>query len=310
MKPTLGLNIKQAARSNQTLDGAAYHRRRKHSATPVQPFQAALQGGVPQPARRVRVGVRYVRVPGCVDTLGRRRTGHDDIGGPGPLISGPNAGSCPAGGIPPFAQQATTGTLNNSAGSYSEFDLRIARKDGEQELTRFSTIMPPGLTGNLSGIPFCPDSAIEAAKHKTGAQEKNEPSCPAAGDIGRARGDGCGRCPRVGAGKALPRRPLQRRTSFNRLDHKRHGRPVGPRPRGVIRFALSASNPTTAQVEIDSAGSDPIPHIIDGIVVNVREIHRLRGPFKSSSSTPPTATPCRFKTQSNGAGANLTTPRR
>ncbi len=85
------------------------------------------------------------------------------------IISGPDAGPCPAGGVPPFAPAVTTGTLNNNAGSYSQFDLKISRKDGEQELTRFSTTFPPGLTGNLTGIPFCADSAIEAARQKTGS---------------------------------------------------------------------------------------------------------------------------------------------
>jgi hypothetical protein len=39
----------------------------------------------------------------------------------------------------------------------------------------------------------------------------------------------------------------------------------------VIRFALRI-NPITAQVEVDASGSDPIPHIIRGIVVHVRDI--------------------------------------
>ncbi|HXC23437.1 MAG TPA: hypothetical protein VNU28_02530, partial [Solirubrobacteraceae bacterium] len=48
---------------------------------------------------------------------------------------------------------------------------------------------------------------------------------------------------------------------------------VGPFDLGtvVIRFALDI-NPITAQVEVSGAQSDPIPHIIKGIVVHVRDI--------------------------------------
>jgi hypothetical protein len=222
------------------------------------------------------------------------------------IISGANAGPCPAGGTPPFAPGATAGTLNNAAGSYSPFDLRITRKDGEQQLTRFSTIMPPGLTGNLTGIPFCPDSAIETARHKTGAQEKNEPSCPAASQIGHTLvGAGVGGVLAQAPGKVYLAGPY-------------NGAPlsivsitsatVGPFDLGtvVIRFALRI-NPTTAQVEIDSAGSDPIPHIIQGIVVNVREIHAYidRQHFIIN---PTNCDPLSIQNTITGAGSNIASP--
>ena len=222
------------------------------------------------------------------------------------IISGTNAGPCPAGGVPPFAPQAVAGTLNNNAGNYSQFDLRITRKDGEQELTRFSTIMPPGLTGNLNGISFCPDSAIETARHKTGAQENTEPSCPGASQIGHTLvGAGVGGVLAWAPGKVYLAGPY-------------NGAPlsivsvtsatVGPFDLGtvVIRFALRI-NPSTAQVEIDSAGSDPIPHIIQGIVVNVREIHAYIDRNKFILN-PTNCNPLSIQNTINGAGANLTTP--
>ncbi len=222
------------------------------------------------------------------------------------IISGTNAGPCPAGGTPPFAPQALAGTLNNNAGNYSQFDLRITRKDGEQELTRFSTIMPPGLTGNLNGIPFCPDSAIETARHKTGAQENTEPSCPAASQIGHTLvGAGVGGVLAWAPGKVYLAGPY-------------NGAPlsivsvtsatVGPFDLGtvVIRFALRI-NPSSAQVEIDSAGSDPIPHIIQGIVVNVREIHAYIDRTKFILN-PTNCNPLSIQNTISGAGANLTTP--
>jgi hypothetical protein len=191
------------------------------------------------------------------------------------ITQGVHEGPCPSGGVPPFKPLLVAGTQNNAAGSYSPFYLHLTREDGEQELTRFSTVMPPGLTGNLTGIPFCPDAAVAAAKARTGphggAEELAAPSCPAASRIGHTI---------VGAGVGTV---LAQTPGSLYLAGPYHGAPlslvsitsatVGPFDLGtvVIRFALHI-NPTTAQVEVDAAGSDPIPHIIKGIVVHVRDI--------------------------------------
>lgn len=188
------------------------------------------------------------------------------------VISGEGAGPCPAGGVPPFAPQALAGTLNNRAGAYSSFFLRIERHDGEQEITKFTTNLPAGLTGNLSGIPFCPDAAIEAARRVTGAQESAAPSCPAASEIGHTLvGAGVGGVLAYTPGKVYLAGPYHG-SALSVVSIT--SATVGPFDLGtvVIRFALRI-NPITAQVEIDSTGSDPIPHIIKGIVVHVREIH-------------------------------------
>ena len=222
------------------------------------------------------------------------------------IISGTNAGPCPAGGVPPFAPQVTTGTLNNNAGNYSEFDLRIARKDGEQELTRFSTIMPPGLTGNLTGIPFCPDAAIETARQKTGAQRtpnRRVPPHPRSGIPSSAPVSAAvlawapGKVYLAGPYNGAPLSIVSVTSAT-----------VGPFDLGtvVIRFALRI-NPSTAQVEIDGAGSDPIPHIIQGIVVNVREIHAYIDRSKFIIN-PTSCNPLSIQNTVNGAGTDLTTP--
>ena len=188
------------------------------------------------------------------------------------ILHGVGGGECPSGGVPPFAPKVTAGTLDNAAGSYSPFYLRITRNDGEQEITRFSTVLPPGMTGNLTGIPFCPEADIEAARGVTGDEELAHPSCPAASEIGHTLvGAGVGGVLAYTPGKVYLAGPY-------------HGAPlsivsitsatVGPFDLGtvVIRFALRI-NPITAQAEIDASGSDPIPHIIRGIVVHVRDIH-------------------------------------
>lgn len=74
------------------------------------------------------------------------------------ITQGMGGSACPAGGVLPFDPQLLAGSYSAAAGAYTPSFLHIVRHDGEQELTRFSTVMPPGLTGNLTGIPFCPEA--------------------------------------------------------------------------------------------------------------------------------------------------------
>ncbi|HEY5194244.1 MAG TPA: hypothetical protein VIJ39_10290 [Solirubrobacteraceae bacterium] len=222
------------------------------------------------------------------------------------ITQGVHGGPCPVGRAPPFKPSVIAGTSSNAGGSYSPFYLRISREDGEQEITKFSTVLPPGLTGNLTGIPFCPNSAVEAARQASGIQEINAPSCPAASEIGHSLvGAGVGGVLAWTPGKIYLAGPY-------------NGAPlsivsvtsatVGPFDLGtvVIRFALRI-NPTTAQAEVDSSGSDPIPHIIDGIVVHVRDIHVYmeRSHFILN---PTSCAPMPIHDTITGAGADFTNP--
>jgi uncharacterized repeat protein (TIGR01451 family) len=222
------------------------------------------------------------------------------------VTQGVGGGACPSGGVPPFDPQVRAGSFNAAAGSYSPFYLRITRNDGEQELTRFSTVLPPGMSGDLSGIPFCPEADIEAAKGVSGAQETGEPSCPAASEIGHTLvGAGVGGVLAQAPGKVYLAGPY-------------HGAPlsvvsitsatVGPFDLGtvVIRFALRI-NPSTAQVEVSSAGSDPIPHIIRGIVTHVRDI-RVWIDRPNFTLNPTDCTPMSIAATVTGAGADFTNP--
>ncbi|HEU4462481.1 MAG TPA: hypothetical protein VFR75_07810, partial [Solirubrobacterales bacterium] len=85
----------------------------------------------------------------------------------------------------PFAPKAMAGTVGVQAGGHSPFVLNIDRADGEQELKRIDISLPPGLTGKLAGVPYCPEMAIEAAKSKAGKVEQGLPSCPLASRIGK-----------------------------------------------------------------------------------------------------------------------------
>lgn len=191
------------------------------------------------------------------------------------VISGPDNSPCPKGGLPPFHPHLEAGTVNNAAGRFSPFNVKLTRTDSEQEFTNFSIKLPPGIAGKLAGIPFCSDTAIAAATARTGPhggqEELDSPSCPAASQVGRTlAGSGVGPSLAYAPGKLYLAGPY-------------HGSPisfvsitsgvVGPFDIGavVVRLAIKV-NPETGEVFLDSTGSDPIPHIIKGIPIHLRDI--------------------------------------
>jgi hypothetical protein len=187
------------------------------------------------------------------------------------ITKGKGGGSCPPGGIPPFHPDFAAGSINNNAGSFSPFNMRLIREDGEQDMTKFSAVLPPGELGSLAGVAKCPDSAIGIARSKTGRQELASPSCPANSLIGHTLA-GAG----VGSALTYVRGQVYLGGPF-------HGDPLsviavtpavaGPFDAGtvVVQLALTL-NPKTAEVEVDGANSDPIPHILKGIVLKLRDL--------------------------------------
>ena len=187
------------------------------------------------------------------------------------IDSGPGGGPCPAAGAPPFDPGFEAGSRSNTAGRYSPFSMRLTRKDGEGELTRFSATLPPGVVGKIAGVGKCADSAIEAAKSKTGRQEQAAPSCPASSKVGDIIAG-------AGVGAALTYVP-----GSLYLSGPYNGAPLsvaaivpavaGPFDVGAVvtRVALDL-NPRTAEVEVDGSRSDPIPHILEGLPLVVRDI--------------------------------------
>lgn len=187
---------------------------------------------------------------------------------------GPNGGPCPSG-TPPFHPGFTAGTVNNAAGSYSPFVARLTRDDGEQEFSRFSIKLPKGVIGKLAGLQLCSEAAISAAKARTGPnggqEELGSPSCPAASQIGRTlAGAGVGPDLTYVPGKIYLAGPYAgAKLSIVAITPIK----VGPFDLGtlVIRQALRV-DPNTAEVTSDGMSSDPIPHILQGIVVHARDI--------------------------------------
>jgi hypothetical protein len=190
------------------------------------------------------------------------------------VSSGANGTPC-SSATPPFHPFIEAGTVNNAAGHYSPFNVRLNRKDGEQEITRFSIKLPRGVIGKLAGIPFCSEAAIAAAKARTGShggqEEIDNPSCPPASAVGRSlAGAGVGPSLAYAPGKFYLAGPYH--GSALSLVSVTAAK-VGPFDLGtvVVRFALKV-DPETADVSVDAAGSDPIPRILAGIPVHLRDV--------------------------------------
>jgi hypothetical protein len=186
------------------------------------------------------------------------------------VLSGPNGSPCPV--ADPFAPGFTAGSLNNAAGAYSPFKLRLTRSDGEAELTRFDSLLPPGLVGKIAGVGRCSDAAIAAAKAKSGTVELALPSCPAGSRLGSIL-SGAGVGPELTwvRGGALylagpfAGAPLSVMAIVPAV--------AGPFDLGtvVVREGLDL-DPTTAQVKVDGSAADPIPTILQGIPLHLRDL--------------------------------------
>jgi hypothetical protein len=185
------------------------------------------------------------------------------------LTSNPGGGACPKTlAERPFAPAYTAKSDSSKAVAYSPFKVQIARPDGQQELKVVNVTLPKGLTGKLAGIPYCSDGAIAAAAASSGKAEAASSSCPAASLIAdTTTRAGSGSSPLEIAGKAFLAGPYK-------------GAPLsmavitpgvaGPYDVGtvVVRVALNV-NPETGQI---NAVSDAIPHVFDGVKLDVRSI--------------------------------------
>jgi len=221
---------------------------------------------------------------------------------PASITAGQGGGPCPQG-LAPFAPQAKGGTLNSQAGAYTPFYLHLTRTAVEQEIVSYSAQLPPGLLGKIAGIPYCPDAAIAAAATRSGVAERDAPSCPEASRIGRTvAGYGVGSVLSYAPGGLYLAGPY-RGSSFSvvAIDSAL----VGPFDLGVVvvRSAIRV-DPRTAQVSIDATGTDPIPHIVQGIPIHLRDVRA----YIDRPQTTLNPTSCeRFTLASalNGAGARF-----
>jgi len=183
------------------------------------------------------------------------------------IDSGPGGTPCP-GATRPFSPHLVAGATNPTAGAFSDFHLKLDRDDGDQNLGDLNFTMPPGFTGDLRGIAYCPEGSIAAAAAKLGTAELSAPSCPTASRIGTTNvAAGPGTHPFHALGTMYLAGPFK-------------GAPLslvaitpalaGPYDYGtvVVRVALHV-DPLTAQVR---AVSDAVPSIIGGVPIRMRSI--------------------------------------
>jgi hypothetical protein len=269
--PKLGISVVQAVEiAPDQANGRLIARAEEIPQLPFSRFTMRLREGARSP---------LISPPGCGSFETEAEllpwSGGEPIPATSPfqIISGPNEGPCPA--APPFNPGFEAGSLSAAAAHYSPFYMRLTRRDAEQDMTRFSAVLPPGVLGKIAGLGRCTDAQIAQAASRTGPhggrEELEHPSCPATSAIGRTSAA-------AGVGSQLTYVP-----GSLYLAGPFHGDPLsvvaivpalaGPFDAGtvVVREALTL-NPVTAEVEVDGAASDPIPHILKGIPLNVREI--------------------------------------
>ncbi len=219
------------------------------------------------------------------------------------ITHGVGGSACPAGGTAPFHPQLQAGALNPSALAFTPVTVRMTREDGEQEITSFSADLPPGLGAKLAGVPKCSDAALTATALDSGSNEISNPICPAASQVGRVTvGYGVGSVQTHATGRIFLAGPY-------------HGAPIsiatvapavlGPIDLGtIVQRSAFRVDPETAQVHVDSKASDPIPHILKGLELHLRDI-RVYMDRPNFTINPTNCNPMSFGAQLSGSGADF-----
>ncbi len=185
------------------------------------------------------------------------------------LDSGPGGSACP-GSVLPFNPTFQAGVTDKTGGAHSPFLVDLTRNDGDQALNTIGVTTPPGFTATLAGIPYCSEAAIAQASDpsRSGVTERQSSSCPSTSQVGTVvAGIGAGSHQFYAPGKVYLAGPYK-------------GDPLslvtvvpgvsGPYDLGDIVDRISLKvNPSNAQI---SAQSDPIPRIVEGVVLRTRSV--------------------------------------
>jgi hypothetical protein len=193
------------------------------------------------------------------------------------INSGPNGAPCPGASLP-FSPSLTGGTTNINAGKFSPLTTTIGRSDGNQDMQSVQLHTPPGLSGILAGVKLCPE------------QQANEGTCGPESLIGETT---------VSAG--LGNEPVSVTGGRVYLTEKYAGAPFGlsivnPVKTGPFDLEHDTANPNQqpacdclvvrARIEVDpttaalTVTTDPngphaIPHMIDGVPVQIKHVNVL-----------------------------------
>ena len=188
------------------------------------------------------------------------------------IDSGPNGRPCP-GSNRPFDPTLKAGSQDNTAGAFTPFSLKLGREDGDQNMTAVNLSTPKGFLASLSGVPYCPESALSGPGSlsdpaRSGQDELFEPACPETSQVGTAvAGAGAGNHPLHTPGRVYLAGPYKGSDLSLVVVTPAVS---GPYDLGnVVDRVRVFVDPVTAQI---TAMSDPIPLIMDGVPLRVRTV--------------------------------------
>jgi hypothetical protein len=193
------------------------------------------------------------------------------------ITSGPNGSPCPGPSLP-FSPSLTGGSTNINAAGFTPLSTTIARADGQQNMQSVQLRFPPGLSGILAGVPLC------------GEAQANEGACGPQSLIGETTvSAGVGSDPvSVKGGKVYLTGPYQgapfglsivnpvKAGPFD-LEHDTANPAQQPACDCVVVRAKIEVDPHTAALTVttDPSGPHAIPHMIDGIPVQIQKVNVL-----------------------------------
>jgi len=212
------------------------------------------------------------------------------------ITSGPNGSPCPGASLP-FGPSLTGGTTNINAGGFSPLVTTIGREDGQQNLQSVVLHMPAGLSGMISNVTPCAEAQADAG------------TCGPESLIGETTVlAGVGTDPvAVHGGRVYITEPYEgapfglsivdpvKAGPFD-LEHDTANPNQDPQCDCVVVRAKIEINPVTAELTVttDPSGPYSIPHIIDGVPVQIKAVNvtidREHFTFNPTSCNPMTMT--------------------
>lgn len=184
------------------------------------------------------------------------------------LTQAPGGGPCAKSMAErPFAPGVIAKPVSAKAATYTPFQLKITRDEGQQEIKGFNLTLPPGATANISDVPYCEAREYNRAAGRSGVEEQKGSSCNRKSEIGTATIEaGTGATPLKIEGRVFLSGPYM-------------GAPLsavvitpavaGPFDLGnVVVHAPLDLNPESGQIE---AGAE-IPDVFGGAKLDIRSI--------------------------------------